>query len=169
MSVLHFKVMENDIPSSFTCGEDSIDALTRTAYNKTLFKQAIAYNILVDDRLVGNCMLKVAHICDEEYYVSDHDYAALELSYLAIDSRLQRNGIGTKALNILTSHAREISDTLPIRFLVLDAFEDKVDWYKRAGFGEYPKRVDLRYPGTVAMKMDFINRCLADAYAESQA
>ena len=52
---------------------------------------------------------------------------------------------------------------------MLDAFEDKVDWYKRAGFGEYPKRVDLRYPGTVAMKMDFINRCLADAYAESHA
>ena len=47
MSDLHIKVMENDIPSSFTCGEDSIDALTRTAYNKTLYKQAIAYNILV--------------------------------------------------------------------------------------------------------------------------
>ena len=133
MSDLRFKVMENDIPSSFTCGERSIDALTRTAYN-----------ILVGDRLVGNCMLKVAHICDEEYYVSDHDYAALELSYLAIDSRLQRKGIGTKALSILTSRAREISDTLPIRFLVLDAFEDKVEWYKKAGFGEYPKRADSR-------------------------
>ena len=169
MSDLRFKVMENDIPSLFTCGERSIDALTRTAYNKTLYKQALAYNILVGDRLVGNCMLKVAHICDEEYYVSDHDYAALELSYLAIDSRLQRKGIGTKALSILTSRAREISDTLPIRFQVLDAFEDKVEWYKKAGFGEYPKRADSRRPGTVAMKMDFIDRSLADAYAESHA
>ena len=50
---------------------------------------------------------------------------------------------------------------------MLDAFEDKVEWYKKAGFGEYPKRADSRRPGTVAMKMDFIDRSLADAYAES--
>ena len=169
MSDFRLKVMENDIPSSFTCGEDSIDYLTHEAYNKTLYKQAIAYNIFVDDCLVGNCMLKVARICDEEYYVSDHEYAALEISYLAIDSRLQKRGFGTNVLHILIRRAREMSNILPIRFLVLDAFADKVDWYKKAGFGEYPKQVDSRYPGTVAMKMDFIDRRLADAYAESHA
>ena len=89
MSDLRFKVMENDIPSSFTCGERSIDALTRTAYNKTLYKQALAYNILVDDRLVGNCMLKVAHICDEECSL-EHGKGKVRL-----DSEQVHDGLGS--------------------------------------------------------------------------
>ena len=39
-----------------------------------------------------------------------------------------------------------------------DAFKDKEAWYTSAGFSFYPKEEDMRYPGTVPMKMDFIDR-----------
>lgn len=171
MAELRLKVMDKDVSSSLSCGVRSIDDLMRTAYNKTLYKQGLAYNIVLNGHLVGNCMLKIVCLCDEteEYYVTDKQYAALEISYIAIDARVQRKGIGTIVLKELIQKAKEISNVLPIRFLVIDAFEDKKEWYEKAGFGVYPKKPDSRYPGTVAMKMDFINRELAEKYAESFA
>mgnify|MGYP006980476522 CR=1 FL=1 len=64
--------------SSLSCGVRSIDDLMRTAYNKTLYKQGLAYNIVLNGHLVGNCMLKIVCLCDEteEYYVTDKQYAS---------------------------------------------------------------------------------------------
>lgn len=100
MSELRLEVMQGDISPSLSCGEKSIDALMGLAYSKTVSKQALAYNILVDEHLVGNCMLKLVRLCDEiaDYYISDNEFIALELSYLAIDRRLQGQGIGTLVL-----------------------------------------------------------------------
>ena len=163
MSELRLEVMQGDISPSLSCGEKSIDALMGLAYSKTVSKQALAYNILVDEHLVGNCMLKLVRLCDEiaDYYISDNEFIALELSYLAIDRRLQGQGIGTLVLKKLIQWARMKSEELPIRFFVLDAFKARKGWYRGVGFGEYPKKMDPRCPGTVAMRMDFINLELA--------
>lgn len=168
MSELRLKVMQGDISPSLSCGEKSIDALMTVAYSKTLCKQAQAYNILIDGHLVGNCMLKLVRLCDEnaDYCVSDNEFIALELSYLAIDRRLQGQGIGTSVLKQLIRRARMMSEELPIRFFVLDAFESRKEWYRRVGFGEYPKKMDPHCPGTVAMRMDFINLELVSKYID---
>lgn len=102
-------------------------------------------------------MIKLVVLCDEanDYYVTDHEYAALEISYIAIDRRVQGNGIGTRVLARLISDAEKLSKILPIRFLVLDALDDKVQWYLDAGFTTYPKREDLRYADTVPMRIDW--------------
>ena len=170
MAELRLRVMEDEIPSSLSCGVQSIDELMQTAYNKTLYKQGLAYNIMVDRQLVGNCMLKIVCLCDEaeEYYVTDKQYTALEISYLAIYTHMQRKGIGTRVLKELILRARDLSGILPIRFLVIDAFEERVKWYEAAGFGVYHKKEDSRYPGTVSMKMDFINKEVVEKYAESR-
>ena len=168
MSELRFVVMTDDIPSDFeTCGNSSIDDRIREAYCKTLCKQGLAYNILVDGYLVGNCMIKLVCIRDEddEYYVTDHEYMGIEISYIAIDVRVQRQGIGQQVLIRLMSEAKKMSEKLPIRFLVLDARRDKKQWYLNAGFEEYPKREDLRYPNTIPMRIDFIDKALAEQYA----
>lgn len=49
---------------------------------------------------------------------------------------------------------------------MLDAFESRKEWYRRVGFGEYPKKMDPRCPGTVAMRMDFINLELVSKYID---
>ena len=149
MSKLQLVVIDKDIPAdAISCGEKSIDALMQQAYPSTLFKQGRAYNILIDDKLIGSCMIRFVSLYDKdaEYYVGHKDYTALEISYLL---------------------ARRIADDLPVRFLVLDAFKDKEEWYTSAGFKIYPKKKDLRYPGTLPMRMDLIDKKLAENYAQS--
>lgn len=169
MSELRLTVMEAESSPAFSCGIPSIDELIRGSYAKTIFKQALAYNIVVDGFTVGNCMIKFVRLLDEDadYYERDKEFIALEISYLAIDHRLQQHGLGTRALKILIANARKIADRLPVRFLVIDAFKDKENWYFQSRFRFYPKVKDLRYPGTVPMRMDLINRNLAEKYTES--
>lgn len=172
MSELRLSVMQNDhLPSNFSCGINSIDEQIRGAFCKTLFKQARAYNITVDGHFVGNCMIKLVSLRDEnaEYYSSDKEFVALEISYLAVDKSLQGHGIGSAVLKRLISEAKSTSEDLPIRFLILDAFKDKEKWYTDSGFSQYPKKEDLRYPDTVPMRMDFMNIKSVQEYAESLA
>ena len=170
MSKLQLVVIDKDIPAdAISCGEKSIDALMQQAYPSTLFKQGRAYNILIDDKLIGSCMIRFVSLYDKdaEYYVGHKDYTALEISYLAIDSRIQGHGYGRLVLKQLILLARRIADDLPVRVLVLDAFKDKEEWYTSAGFKISPKKKDLRYPGTLPMRMDLIDKKLAENYAQS--
>ena len=171
MSELRLVAMTEDFPSDLlSCGVPTIDNQVRDAYRKTLCKQGLAYNIIVDGFLVGNCMVKLVWLCDEneEYYVTDHGFIALEISYIAIDTRIQKNGIGKRVLTRLMSDAHQLSKDLPIRFLIIDALDDKKEWYSKAGFEEYPKREDLRCLGTIPMRVDFIDKVAVNKYAESQ-
>lgn len=169
MSELRLKVMEDDGYPIQSCGVHSIDELIRSSYAKTIFKQALAYNIVVDGHTVGNCMIKFVKLFDEnaDYYEQDHEFIALEISYHAIEQRLQRHGFGTQALKMLITKAKIIAGSLPVRFLVIDAFKDKEDWYSQSGFRFYPKAEDLRYPDTIPMRMDLIDLNLAEKYAAS--
>lgn len=171
MSELRLVIMDKDCPQGeISCGVKSIDELIQEAYGMTVFKQALAYNIMVDGHLIGNCMVKLVWLYDQEaeYYMRNQEYIALEISYLAIAKRVQKHGIGSRVLEILIRYAREMSEKLPIRFLVLDAFEDKEEWYTKFGFKFYPKQEDSRYPGTIPMRMDLIDISLAEEYMHTQ-
>ena len=159
MAKLRLVAMDTSIVD-FSCGVHSIDEQIKEAYYKTLFKQAVAYNVLYNDTLVGNCMLKLVHLVDsnEDFYCGNPHFTALEISSIAIDEKFQKRGLGTIVLKSLVFRAKKFSDSLPIRYLILDAFMDKEAWYTSAGFSFYPKEEDMRYPGTVPMKMDFIDR-----------
>lgn len=169
MSELRLVIMDKEISPDLSCGVKSIDHLMQSAYAKTLFKQALAYNIMVDGHLVGNCMIKLVHFVDgeTEYYEQDQEFTALEISYLAIDRRMQQKGIGSQVLKSLILFAKKIASQLPVRYLVIDALKDKEAWYTKAGFRVYPKAEDARYPGTVPMIMDLMDMEAAKKYAES--
>lgn len=169
MAELRLKVAEKDLNGSISCGVGSIDNLMKEAYYKTLCKQGTAYDILLDDVLVGSCMLKIAILRDEneDYYDADKEFPVVEISYIAIDSAKQSRRIGTYVLRILISKIRDFSKCMPIRFIVIDAFEEKRKWYEQMGFGEYPKIKDNRFPNTVPMKMDLIDLEMVNRYVES--
>lgn len=171
MSELRMTIMAEELSNgSISCGVQSIDDRIKEAYSRTLCKQAVAYNVLVDDCLVGNCMVRLVWLCDEteEYYVTDKEYIALEITYIAIDTRYQRKGIGSCVLKRLMLIAESFSKQLPIRFLIIDALDDKKQWYMNAGFKEYPKREDLRHIGTIPMRVDLIDKSKIDQYVNSQ-
>lgn len=168
MTTLRLAVMnKDDFPAGFSCGVPSIDNLIKDAFAKTLFKQAKAYNIVINNTVVGSCMIRFVSIEDEEFYITDHTYTAIELVYIAVDKHIQHNGIGTKVLNLLIMNAKRIADNLPVRFLLLNALKDRKKWYIDNGFSEYPRIEDERYPDTIPMRIDFINADLAEKYAES--
>lgn len=170
MSRLQLAVMKkDDLPVGLSCGVPSIDNLMKDAFAKTLFKQAKAYNIILDNRIVGSCMIRFVSIEDEKFYVTDCTYTAIELVYIAVDRRVQHNGIGTRVLKLLIMSAKNIADNLPVRFFLLNAFRDRKEWYISNGFREYPRTEDERYPDTIPMRIDFINLDLAEKYAESFA
>lgn len=56
------------------------------------------------------------------------EYAAVELTYLAIDKDLQGLGLGTAVLKLLIHRVMEVSDVIPIRYLVLNALKAKVSF-----------------------------------------
>lgn len=149
-----------------SCGVPAIDGLAENAYEKTLFKQVAAYHVVVDNVVVGGCMIRFVTIVDEEYCIDDSTYAAIEITYIAIEKKFQHHGFGRRALDILVQEAQRISRILPIRFLVLEALQDKKEWYETAGFREYPRKMDARYPHTVPMCMDFIDKEAVDQYVE---
>lgn len=168
MSELRLVVMSEE-NSSVSCGVKSIDTLIQGAYAKTIFKQALAYNIMIDDHIIGNCMIRFVRLRDEDvdYYDQDQEFIALEITYLAIDQRVQRHSFGTEVLKMLIARAKQVASELPVRFLVIDAFKDKENWYSSSGFKTYPKVENSRYPGTVPMRMDLIDRELAEEYVKS--
>lgn len=63
------------------------------------------------------------------------DYPALRLARLAVDSRLQRDGIGSRLVNFVLALATEhIMPHAGCRFLIVDAKPKSVSFYKRKGF-----------------------------------
>ena len=159
MARLELRRMDRDIAGDISCGVQSIDELIKNAYYSVIYKQAIAYNVFYQSILVGNYMLRFGFIEDEEdeYYVDNHSYPCMELAYIAIDKKFQNNGLGTNVLKLIIKQVKRISDELPIRFFILDAFASWENWYGKAGFREYPKKLDLRYPDTIPMRMDLID------------
>ena len=170
MSELRLAIIDKDVPiEDVACGVSSIDSLQKDAFCRTLFKQALAYNIIVDKCLVGTCMIKLVRLCDanKDYCVGEPECVALEITYIAVGEKYQNKRIGTNVLNLLILRARKWSTQLPIRFLIIDSLPDKEQWYTLAGFRRYPKREDLRRPGTVPMLIDLMDTKAAEQYAAS--
>ena len=100
MSSLKFQMMTSPrFPKDFSCGVSSVDDLIASAFSLTMMRQGKAYNILVDDEIVGSCMFRFSVIKDEndEYYSNDHAYPVVEIVYIAVDKRIQHRKIGTMA------------------------------------------------------------------------
>ena len=61
-------------------------------------------------------------------------YAAVEITYLAIDKRCQKKNIGTTVLKAIIKDIRSWCRRLPIRFIMIDALKERENWYADLGF-----------------------------------
>lgn len=153
--------------SGIDCGVPSIQEMIRQAYCTTIYKQALSYNISLDNVIIGSCSIRFGFFKDDEYYINDPEYCAIDISYLAIDKKFQKQTYGSYALNMLIKYAYTWSAKLPIRCLTLKALPGLSQWYKKCGFVEYPGEDDPRFPNCTPMMIDFMDRKSVDAYADS--
>lgn len=167
MSSLKFQMMTSPhFPKDFSCGVSSVDDLIASAFSLTMMRQGKAYNILVDDEIVGSCMFRFSVIKDEndEYYSNDHAYPVVEIVYIAVDKRIQHRKIGTMALDYFISLIKSIVSDLPVRFIVLNAFNHLEKWYNNRGFRPVEFVKDDLHPDTKHMRMDLLDHTLVDQY-----
>lgn len=160
-------IISSDINGCIDCGVGSIQAMMVDAYYKTILRQAFSYNIVVNGKIVGNCMIKFGIFKDEDYYCGDPEYCAMDISYLAIDKKYQGNQYGSAALVMLILHVRNWAKQLPIRCLTLNAFNHLVEWYKKCGFVEYPRENDVRFPNCTPMMIDLMDKSKVEVYEYS--
>ena len=168
MAVLRLKVVDNDdIPVD--CGVESINDMMKSSFYKVLCKQGLAYNIMLDDKIVGNCLMQFSTIQteDEDYYADETIFTAVEIRYIGIDVSYQRRGIGSSVVKALISIAEAISSKLPVRFLILESFLDKVDWYKSFGFTEYYRDSNSKHLNTSSMRLDFLDSSAVELYSDT--
>jgi len=93
-------------------------------------------------------------------------YTAVHIRYIAIDKRVQNQGIGTIVFKGILSELIKLSEKYPIRIITLDALAKYYEWYKKIGFKDIPgKESDgITYP----MYMDCMTQKDADKLDEFQ-
>ena len=160
------KIKSDKDIKNIDCGVHSIQEMMKDAYYMTICKQAFAYNIIVNDKIVGNCLVRFRSFQDEEYYSNDMEYCALDISYLAIDKKDQGKSYGSFALAALIKDALSLSNLCPIRCLTLQALPGLDTLYQKYGFQKCPAENDPRFPDSTPMIFDFIDPHEIEQYGD---
>lgn len=96
----------------------------------------------------------------------DIKYWAISLEVICIDEGYQGNHIGTSVLGYIVEQAREVSNFVGCRYLVLDAIKQRAEWYERRGFSLFnPSEIKDENP-TVKMFIDFQDESLVNDFFE---
>lgn len=154
----------------FDCGNGSINDKIKDGYYTTLLKHGYAYEICLNDMVIGHYMFRIVPLLyDSDYKIGSEIpcYSAIKLEYLAIDQKYQRAGNGTKVLKYIIHMAKQYSEQMPIRFLSIDALTEKVEWYIECGFQMYGQDNRGSESITVPMFMDFCDMDTVMEYCQS--
>lgn len=164
MAKLVFKKLDHDV-YDFYCGNGSIERQIQDAYFQCLLEISYTFEISTNDgRVLGYICLKLHKIKPEDLpeEVGDVDigyrfyFYAVELKFLAIEKSMQRNGLGTAVLDIIIKKLLAQHDSIPYRFIYIDALQERVSWYQEMGFSPFQEENDLQC-ATVPMYLD-LNR-----------
>lgn len=178
MGALYYTLLESESElSDFDCGNSSINRLVSESFFPHILKQCRTYKISMEKQRVGFCSVSILGISLDEsdasmadYYSNTPSYGAVKLDYIAVDSRVQKYGIGTTALEYVKKQAKQMYDTCPVRLLVLDALRDRIKWYTKNGF-EAINSADLQGDSeTVRMYIDLMpdeDKQFIDDYIEA--
>ena len=85
----------------------------------------------------------------------DKNYKAINIEVICIDKRYQGKNIGTTVLGYIINNAKEVSNFIGCRYLILDALKDRVGWYENRGFSYFAKEDMKNDCPTIKMYIDF--------------
>lgn len=128
----------------FSCGEPSIDELIKKAYYETLLEKGYTYVAILNDRVIAVYQIAFITLSAEEISedTNDHNwsgnselrYGCLLIHYLAVEKTCQHRKIGSTILNGILKEISLLGRKWPVRFIIIDAVNDLVSWYKSFGF-----------------------------------
>lgn len=163
-------IKREDTASKLDCGKDDINNLIESAYIASIQKQGLAFNAFINEELVGQVMLTMTEVgdLDRNSFPYDRGFPGIKIEYIAVSKEWQKQGIGSTLMDYTVKYIRKYSDVLPIRFVLLEAVEDKVRWYASLGFDMLAS--NLRWntydKTTVPMFIDFMDPRLVKDYEE---
>lgn len=144
------KISSDVVLGSFDCGNQSINNLISQSYYPTLLHQGHAFCVHYNGQVIAYYMLSIIAFnidkCppDVKEYLEhsiknsfNKHFAAVHIQYLAVDKQYQKYGIGTQLLKRIIKSTQALCKQWPIRFITLDALDDKVPWYRKNGFKEF--------------------------------
>lgn len=134
--------IENEVDTSSFCIDNaSIIRKLEGAYYNHVKKICAVKRIIQNGNTIGYFIIGIKmHVDKEDEFGSgDENYAAIYLDLLAIDKQYQGKHYGSIVLSYIIKEAEKISSFTGCRFLLLDALNDKVGFYRQRGFSVYSK------------------------------
>ena len=86
------------------------------------------------------------------------DIPAVKLARLAVDKNYQKQGVGTNILKWCIGYTLECSDRIAIRFITVDAYPEKVNFYQKFNFIVNQNKHYTKKDYQVSMRYDLLNK-----------
>lgn len=126
---------------NFDCGNHSINCLIKESYFRHILRQSLTFKVAIKGHRVGFYTVSILRISFDDsdaslaqYYDNSPSFGVIKLDYIAVDKRVQKNGIGSTLLVHIVQCAKSLHQQWPIRILVLDALRERINWYSSHGF-----------------------------------
>jgi GNAT superfamily N-acetyltransferase len=149
---------ETDKITGFCCGERGIDEfILNEALDFQKERLGVTYLFKHEDALVGFVTLSMADLKRAKMDVDDRlaarieNYPALLIGQLAVCQKFQARDVGTLLCDFCLDRALRFSEGVGCRFILVNAIESAIGFYKKYGFVLIPDQKDRK------QKLMFLN------------
>lgn len=169
---MHIRKLEaSDDVSNFSCGDHDLnDYLRRYALANHVGEVNATYVAVMPDdpnRVVGYYTAAISIVKREqlpEPFKSNLPYSLVGsflLARLARDRSYKKMGIGEALMAHFFDVCLQMSSRIHVRFIVVDAYKGKVDWYKQYGFEPIEGNTNPKYT-TMFMAIETVRKAVQD-------
>lgn len=133
----------DDINDNFDCGVDYLNKNLKDDYYAHLCNQDYIRVCRINNEIVGYCNISIKELemqyndkVSDEGYDGDikKSFGIVFLRYIMVHIDKQHKGIGREFLAQIITTIKTMRQFLPIRFIVIDALKERVEWYEKIGF-----------------------------------
>lgn len=148
------------LAKNFDCGDDDLNEfLKEDSLDHAKSKIAVTYLFLYEDALLGFFCVGMHTIKPDETALEvlkerGKNYPllpAILIGRLGVDKRYWGRGVGTGIIKVVLGLALKASRRMGCRFIVVDAYHNVVDFYKKNGF-----KILTKGKKTVKMYLDLL-------------
>ena len=147
----------------FDCDDMDINEfLIKDAWCWQEKKIATTTIFIYDEEVIGFFTASCDAIKLKEDEKADHDlsksikeFPAIKIGRLGVDKRYQSKGLGTLILKFAIGYILECSEKIAVRFITVDAYPEKEEWYKKCGF--IPNLEHKSRTRTISLRYDLFN------------
>lgn len=152
--------------SRFDCGDaDLNDFIKNDAFIYQEKKLATTTLFFYGDTLIGFFSAAADSLKLNLNEKEDHDIHAkkmeevpsIKIARLATDKNYQNQGIGSNILKWSMGYILECSNLIAVRFITVDAYPHKVDFYQKKGFLINQNRHYIKKDNQISMRYDLLN------------